>query len=93
MAQDPLITVQNVKSLDLLITLEGNLERNDAISPDIETAIEARYADFGRDLIADKTGLDLSDLSPAEAASSMPSAGMSLFKSAMAKVPLGLFSS
>lgn len=66
MAQYPLITVQTVKSLDLLITLEGNLKRNDAISPEIATAIEARYADFGRDMIADKTGLDLSDLSPAE---------------------------
>ncbi|MCA0902961.1 hypothetical protein [Qipengyuania aquimaris] len=66
MAQDPLINVQNVKSLDLLITLEGNLKRNDAISPEIATAIDTRYADFGRDMIADKTGLDLSDLSPAE---------------------------
>lgn len=67
MAQDPLTTIENVPSLDRLAVLEGNFKRLGALTPKINAAIEARYADFGQEMVAAKTGIDLSDLSPAEA--------------------------
>lgn len=66
MPQDPLITIRNVRTLDDLISLENNIKRGAADTPEMRAAIEARYADFGRAMVADKTGLDLEDLSPAE---------------------------
>lgn len=66
MARDPLSIVQNVRTLDDLISLENNIRRANAETAEIRTAIEARYADFGQAMVADKTGLDLEYLSPAE---------------------------
>ena len=66
MARDPLSIVQNVRTLDDLISLENNIRKADAETAEIRTAIEARYADFGRAMVADKTGLDMELLSPAE---------------------------
>lgn len=67
MAQDPLLTIRNVRTLDALITLEGNIQQNSAGTPEILAAIEGRYADFGREMVASKARLDLENLSPAEA--------------------------
>lgn len=67
MAQDPLSIIENVPSLDRLVVLEGNFKRLGALTHGISAAIEARYADFGQEMVAAKTGIDLSDLSPAEA--------------------------
>ncbi|WP_408587128.1 hypothetical protein [Novosphingobium sp.] len=47
MAQDLLTTIENVPSLDRLVVLEGNFKRLGALTPEINAAIEARYADFG----------------------------------------------
>ncbi len=66
MAQDPLITIRNVRAFDDLISLEHNVRRGGAETFEIRAAIESRYADFGREMVADKTGLDLEHLSPAE---------------------------
>lgn len=66
MAQDVLTTIARVKDLKGLDTLERNIRAQKAASPEIEAAIETRYAGFGRAIVADKTGLVLDDLSPAE---------------------------
>ncbi|WP_396594843.1 hypothetical protein [Brevundimonas sp. R86498] len=66
MAQDPIVTIRNVRSLDDLISLEHNIQKGAAETPETQAAIEARYADFGRTMVAEKTGLDLESLSPAE---------------------------
>jgi hypothetical protein len=66
MAQDPIVTIRNVRTLDDLISLEHNIQRGAAETSETRAAIEARYADFGRAMVAEKTGLELDDLSPAE---------------------------
>lgn len=66
MAQDPVVTIRNVRTLDDLISLEHNIQRGAAETSETRAAIEARYADFGRAMVAEKTGLDLEALSPAE---------------------------
>lgn len=66
MAQNPLITIQNVSSLAKLAVLEGNIRNIGASTPEKTAAIENRYAEFGRELVAEKTKLDLDSLSPAE---------------------------
>ncbi|MGQ3041393.1 MAG: hypothetical protein ACT6TH_12350 [Brevundimonas sp.] len=66
MAQDPIVTIRNVRSLDDLISLEHNIQRGRAETAETQAAIEARYADFGLTMVAEKTGLDLEGLSPAE---------------------------
>jgi hypothetical protein len=65
-AQDLYATIRSVRTLDDLISLEHNIQRGAAETPQTQAAIEARYADFGRLLVAEKTGLDLEGLSPAE---------------------------
>lgn len=66
MAQDPLVTVQNVPTLERLEILERNVTNSGALTPALRAAIETRYADFGRQMVAAKTRLDLTNLTPAE---------------------------
>jgi 5-methylcytosine-specific restriction endonuclease McrA len=66
MAQDVLITISNVASLEKLEILERNIRERAASSQKIDAAIAAKYAEFGREMVARKTGFDLSELSPAE---------------------------
>lgn len=66
MAQDLLLTIAKVDSFDKLETLERNIRNQGADTPDVQFAIDARYAEFGRQIVSAKTGLDLNDLSPAE---------------------------
>ena len=66
MAQDPLITIRKVQALETLATLERNIRRAEAATPEIEAAIEDKYAEFGQRMVAEKTGLDLAELTPAE---------------------------
>ncbi len=49
-----------------LSRLEANIRSHDRLTPEVETALKAQYAVIARAMVADKTGLDLSDLSPAE---------------------------
>lgn len=49
-----------------LQTLEKNIVSNDAMSPEIEAAIKRQYGVIARGVVADKTGINLSNLSPAE---------------------------
>lgn len=66
MAQDIFTTIARVSTIDKLDTLERNIRAQKAASPEIEAAIENKYAEFGRAVVADKTGLVLDELSPAE---------------------------
>jgi hypothetical protein len=66
MAQDPLVTIGKVATLDKLAILERNIRSGGAATPEIGAAIERKYAEFGQQLVAEKTGLDLSELTPAE---------------------------
>jgi hypothetical protein len=66
MAQDLRTTVSRVASLDKLEILERNILAQGAATSEIDVAIQAKYAEFGKEIIAVKTGLDLSALSPAE---------------------------
>lgn len=66
MAQDILTTIARVSSIEKLETLERNIQHRQADTSEIEAAIDGKYAEFGRGIIAAKTGLDIEDLSPAE---------------------------
>lgn len=66
MARDPLVIIQNVRTLDDLISLEHNIRKGEAETAEIRAAIERRYSDFGREMVAERTELDLEHLSPAE---------------------------
>ncbi len=59
-------TIAKMKDFDELESLEANIRRNNALAPEIEQALKAKYSIFGRGLVASRTGLDLNDLSPAE---------------------------
>ena len=66
MAQDIFATIAGVPNLGKLETLERNIHAKQASTPEINQAIQAKYAEFGRQLVAEKTGLDLSELTSAE---------------------------
>jgi predicted HNH restriction endonuclease len=52
--------------LDDLSRLEGNVERLKASTNEVGAAIRAKSTELGRALVAERTGIDLTDLSPAE---------------------------
>jgi hypothetical protein len=58
--------IGNIGSLKDLARFEANARDRDALTEEIKEAIKARSTNLGRMFIAEKTGLDLSDLSPAE---------------------------
>jgi hypothetical protein len=66
MAKELSAIIAGVADLKGLATLESRIKERNAGTPEIETAIDAKYAEFGRVLVAQKTGFDLSDLNPAE---------------------------
>jgi predicted HNH restriction endonuclease len=58
--------LRSVRSLDELTQLQQNIERQNALTDEVLGAIRAKTSDLGRALVVEKTGLDLTDLSPAE---------------------------
>lgn len=66
MAISVLDTITKMNDFGDLEVLEGNIRQKNALMPDVEQALTARYAFLGRTLLASRTGLDLDDLSPAE---------------------------
>ena len=66
MAQDIFAIIAGVPNLDKLETLERNIHAREAATPEIGQAVQAKYAEFGRIMVEQKTGLELTDLSPAE---------------------------
>jgi predicted RNA-binding protein with PUA-like domain len=59
-------TIANTVSFEALAQFERNARERKAITEEMEAAIRKRSGELGRSLIGDRTGLDLSDLSPAE---------------------------
>lgn len=59
-------TIRNIGTLDDLAQLETNASARGALTPELKEAIRLRSAELGRTLVAQRTALDLSDLSPAE---------------------------
>jgi len=49
-----------------LASLEKNIRLQDKLTPDVEKALKDQYAVIGREMVAKKTGIDLSDISSAE---------------------------
>lgn len=58
--------IAKMDDFDNLETLEENILRSDALTPEVEQALKAKYSILGRAMVASRTGLDLNDLSPAE---------------------------
>lgn len=58
--------IGNLGSLKDVARFETNARDRDALTDEVKEAIKARSIELGRRFIAEKTGLDLSDLSPAE---------------------------
>ncbi|WP_156375876.1 HNH endonuclease [Methylobacterium sp. Leaf125] len=58
--------IRNIRSLEDLAQFEINARAKRALDDEMGAAIRDRTGELGRNLIADRTGLDLTDLSPAE---------------------------
>ena len=58
--------ISNIATLDGLAQFEANARRQNALDEEVKSAIKARSGELGRALVAERTGLDLSNLSPAE---------------------------
>ena len=59
-------TIRSIGSIEALAQFEKNARDRNALDDEVRDAIRRRSADLGRTLIAQRTGLDLTDLSPAE---------------------------
>ena len=55
-----------ISTLDDLSTFEANARERNVLTEEVKQAIKRRSGQVGRDLIREKTGLDLTSLSPAE---------------------------
>lgn len=58
--------IGTIRTLDGLTAFEANARRLNALSDEIKQAIKHHAGEIGRDLLREKTGLDLTTLSPAE---------------------------
>jgi len=58
--------IRNISTFEDLGQFEKNAEQRGALDADLRDAIRSRSAELGRTLITQRTGLDLSELSPAE---------------------------
>lgn len=58
--------ISNIPTLKDLSQLEANARAKEALTPAISAAIKARSDELGRKFITERTGLDLTELSPAE---------------------------
>jgi hypothetical protein len=63
-------TIRNIGTLEDLAQFERNARARNQLTDEMKDALRARSADLGRALISERTGLDLTDLSPAEEKSS-----------------------
>jgi hypothetical protein len=58
--------ISNIASFEDLAQFEKNAEKRDALDGDLRQAIKVRSATLGRSLVTQRTGLELTNLSPAE---------------------------
>lgn len=59
--------IQNIRSWEELKQFESNARERGRLDGDVAAAVTLKGAELGRLLIAEKTGLDMTELSPAEA--------------------------
>ena len=59
-------TIAGLASFDALANFEANAKRQNRLDEEFATALNARAIELGRALVAERTGLDLANLSPAE---------------------------
>jgi hypothetical protein len=58
--------ISRTRTIEDLAQFESNARRRNALTDELNEAIRVRSAELGRELVSERTGLDLSDLSPAE---------------------------
>lgn len=58
--------LKSVNDFEQLAQLESNIVRRNALTDEVAAAIKQRSGDLGRQLIAQRTGRDLTNLTPAE---------------------------
>ena len=58
--------IRNISTFEELAQFEKNAEQRQALDADLRQAIKSRSAELGRALITQRTGIELTDLSPAE---------------------------
>lgn len=58
--------IRNISTFEDLAQFERNADQRKALDADLREAIKSRSAELGRTLITQRTGIDLSELSPAE---------------------------
>jgi hypothetical protein len=59
-------TIRSIQSLADLAQFEANASAQQALTEEMRKSIRTRSVELGRTLVAERTGLDLSKLSPAE---------------------------
>jgi len=59
-------TIRSIQTLADLAQFEKNAEKRQALTDEMREAVRARSTELGRISVAERTGLDLTDLSPAE---------------------------
>ncbi|HWL05413.1 MAG TPA: EVE domain-containing protein [Xanthobacteraceae bacterium] len=59
-------TIANISTLEGLAQFERNAERLKALNDEVRAAVDTRTAELGRELVAKRTGLLVTDLTPAE---------------------------
>lgn len=58
--------IRNISTFEDLAQFERNADQRKALDADLREAIKSRSAELRRTLITQRTGIDLSELSPAE---------------------------
>lgn len=66
MAKKTTEIIANLLDFDQLATLESNYRNKDALTPEVQEALTAKYVELGRSLVVEKTDLDLTELTMAE---------------------------
>ncbi|MGR9182012.1 hypothetical protein ACU8L2_04010 [Rhizobium leguminosarum] len=66
MVKAPAENIATAPSFQKLEVLETNMRKHDALTRELEAALKARYAQLGRALVSQRTGLELEGISPAE---------------------------
>jgi len=59
-------TIRSIATFEDLAQFEKNAGQCGALDAEVSQTIKSRSAELGRTLIAERTGLDLTDLTPAE---------------------------
>lgn len=66
MARSVLENIANAPDFGKLEAFETNIRKGNALTPDVEQALKAKYAELGRFLVSQRTDLELEGLNPAE---------------------------